>query len=703
MPAREPDRKGPEDNPIVRSAMDLPANEAREGVPAARMTRMRFAGGIALFALAYYAAYRFGMAPPQDVASPFWFPDSVLLAALLLSSPRHWWIYLLIPLPIRLIAEAPADLPFGFLLATYAIDVAQALGAALLLRRWLRDPARFGTVRDLAIFVFVAVLLVPASSAFLGGAARQAVFEVGYWPAWEQWFLGDALAQLMVTPAILYWVLPRPGEWQLLSRRSVEAATLGAGMLLTSWFAFDGGLGEAGVAAPRVFLPVPFMLWGAVRFRMTGATAGVAVMSFFSVRASLLGALAGGAAAGTAGIFLQLIALRAPLLYFLAIFVQQVDRAESRLRESEFKFRTMADFAPVMIWVCGANGQCEWLSRRWLEFVGHTLEEEIGEGWSRNIHRDDFARTLRTYQKASDARLVFTMEYRARRHDGEYRWLLSTGVPRFSSDGEFIGYIGSCVDIADRKTAELAAQQDRSELARMTRLSTMGQLLASLAHELNQPLTAIRSNAEAGRRMVATNRLEVAELRSCFEDIVRDDRRASEIIVNLRAMARKEPTERVPLDVSGVVHDVVSLLHSDAVMHQVSLAIDLSQNLPRVHGDRVELQQVLLNLLMNAFSSMTETPLGQRVIDIVIRPAGGMVRVEVRDRGIGLPEEDTEEVFEPFFTTREEGLGMGLAISRTIVEGHGGRLWAENNLYGGATFTFEIPAIGHRAAEAAGH
>jgi PAS domain S-box-containing protein len=367
-------------------------------------------------------------------------------------------------------------------------------------------------------------------------------------------------------------------------------------------------------------------------------------------------------------------------------------RAEEKLRESEERFRIMANTAPVMIWISGTDKLCTFFNTGWLDFTGRTLEQELGNGWAEGVHRDDFDRYFEVYGRAFDARQEFTMEYRLRRYDGEYRWVLDSGTPRFESDRTFLGYIGSCIDISERKRAESELLLQRQELAHVTRVSTMGELAASLAHELNQPLTAILSNAQAAQRFLAADPADLSELREILADIVEDDIRAGEVIWRMRTLIKKEELEFAPLDVGTVIGDVVLLAHSDAVLHNIRVSHEIDPHLWQVRGDRVQLQQVLLNLLLNAFDAMHDCPPDKREIHVrAARDGGRMVEITVADHGAGLTIDKLEKIFQPFYTTKHDGLGLGLSISRSIIEAHGGRLWAENNPDRGATFYFTLP------------
>jgi C4-dicarboxylate-specific signal transduction histidine kinase len=225
----------------------------------------------------------------------------------------------------------------------------------------------------------------------------------------------------------------------------------------------------------------------------------------------------------------------------------------------------------------------------------------------------------------------------------------------------------------------------------VTRVSTVGQLAASLAHELNQPLGAILRNAEAGELFLHDPSPDLDELRAILADIRQDDQRAGAVIDRMRALMKRRDPERHRLDLRLVVDDLFALVYADAEKRRVRLARESDPALPPVLGDRVQLQQVVLNLLLNAMDALEATPPERRLVTVRARPVGTTVEVTVSDTGPGIPADTLSRVFEPFFTTKPAGLGMGLAISRDIIEAHGGRLWAANNAAGGATFTLTLP------------
>jgi len=247
---------------------------------------------------------------------------------------------------------------------------------------------------------------------------------------------------------------------------------------------------------------------------------------------------------------------------------------------------------------------------------------------------------------------------------------------------------------ARRRRGETDLQRNREQLAHVTRISTMGELAASLAHELNQPLTAILSNAQAAQRFLNAKPAELKEVDEILKDIVRDNNRAGEVIRRMRALVKKEELDFAPINIVSVINDVVQLVHSDGILRNIRVQIECQDGLPRVRGDRVQLQQVVLNLLINAFDAMKEAIATERNVKVRAKTNGaGTVEVSVRDHGTGLTSNELARIFQPFYTTKREGLGMGLPISRSIIEAHGGRLWAENNADRGATFHFTVLAI----------
>jgi PAS domain S-box-containing protein len=784
--------------------------------------RSRDLGYFLVFELAYYVAYRHAMSLGQETASPFWYPDAVLLSAFLVTRQKKWWMYLVGPLPIRLFL-VPSDNPFWFLLATYANDSLKAYLSALLLQFFLKNPTRFDTLRDFLIFVVVAGLLSPAISAFEGALSRHLLGHE-FWPAWEEWFLGNALASVILTPLILYWVI---GGWKAVRHKALrirlEAVLAFTGLAVAAYFAF--GNKSASYLSPIVlYAPVPFLLWISVRFGPRGASTALTAIAFL---------LFDGAARGF-GPFLADTPEERPLhiQFFLfvvgvpSLFVAVLSRERQRgnkllrqayvtLRESERRFREMADSSPVMIWMTDTEKLCTYCNRGWLEFTGRTLEQELGNGWAEGIHPEDFGHCLDTYFSAFDKRIPFEMEYRLRRYDGAYRWVLDRGGPRHGPNGQFLGYIGSVIDLTERKqtqealkrseelyrevvesqtdlvcryradttltfvnracckyfgqeSAELLgkkfldfispnvraavlrsihllnddhkvrkieheatlpggavgwlqwttyailapdgsvaefqaigtditdrkrAEEAQESLAHASRLAVVGELTAMVAHEVNQPLTAILHNAEAGVKFLNLAKPPLDEIRAILTDIKDNELRASQSIHRIRTLLQKREMEVQPLNLNEVAADVIRLVTGDALRRRIEIKSTLDPQLPHICGDRIHLQQVLLNLILNGMDAMMHSPEGLRHLTIqTFRTGSARIGLSVSDSGHGIPRDLLPHIFESFFTTKKEGMGLGLSIAKSIIEKHNGRIHVDSNPLSGAVFRIELPA-----------
>jgi two-component system sensor kinase FixL len=267
-----------------------------------------------------------------------------------------------------------------------------------------------------------------------------------------------------------------------------------------------------------------------------------------------------------------------------------------------------------------------------------------------------------------------------------------TAVAVKDDGGKVSYYDGILEDITELRQAKKEAQKRREEIAHLGRVATMGELSASLAHELNQPLTAILSNAQAALRFIDDDSPDLAEIRDILNDIVADDRRAGKVIRRLRSLFRKGEFEKVAVNMNDLIHEVVSLINAEAMIRNVSIETKLNRSLAPVLGDRIHLQQVIINFILNASEAMTDSDDAPREIIISTSKADKkMVKVGIRDSGSGIMEDKLDQIIEPFYTTKPEGMGMGLSINRSIIDAHSGRFWAENNPDRGATFYFTLP------------
>jgi len=389
---------------------------------------------------------------------------------------------------------------------------------------------------------------------------------------------------------------------------------------------------------------------------------------------------------------IALIALQTLLIGALLVQRRRRHRAESALRESEAHFRNMADTAPVMVWRSGVDKKCDFFNQPWLAHTGRTMEQELGNGWAEGVHPDDLASCLETYTKAFDAREPFRMEYRLRRFDGEYRVVLDSGVPRWEDDGTFAGYIGSCIDISDRLQAERALQETHVELSRVSRLTALGEFAASIAHEVRQPLTAIIINARICLRWLSAAEPDLDEIKAGMLDVLTAGQRAEEVIKRNRELFRHHKVESTAIDMNTVISNAAAVVAWRLRDNQINLVTSLTEGLPPVIGDRIELEQVLLNLIANSIDAMERVAPESRRIDISSSFTGDQfVQVTVADQGTGLEGVDVEKMFTLSYTTKDTGTGVGLSVSRSIVEAHGGRLWAEQGVGRGAIFCFTVP------------
>jgi PAS domain S-box-containing protein len=335
-----------------------------------------------------------------------------------------------------------------------------------------------------------------------------------------------------------------------------------------------------------------------------------------------------------------------------------------------------------------------WASDQWRALVGFSSSERLDlEKILQRVHPDDRETVSQALVKATEGNGRYETEYRLMLPDGQLRWVASHGRIEFNRAGKPVVVRGVSLNITARKQAELEVQQQRGELAHLSRVTMLGELSGSLAHELNQPLTAILSNAQAAQRFLAHDHADLNEVRDILADIVAEDKRAGEVIRRLRLLLKKGEVQHQPFDLNEVVREVLKLVRSDLVNQGVAAHAELAPALPAVNADRVQLQQVLLNLVMNACDAMAGGPAGDRKLIIRTGLAGGEgIRVSVADRGVGLAPDKLEKVFEPFFTTKVHGMGLGLSVCRTIITAHGGKLWTANNPERGATFHFTLPA-----------
>jgi len=392
-------------------------------------------------------------------------------------------------------------------------------------------------------------------------------------------------------------------------------------------------------------------------------------------------------------------------LLHAAQLARQLQASETELRETQERMELAANAAELGMWMWDIVRDEVWITDKGRALFGFAPLEKIDFNRFRSrLHPEDRESVLQAVEKSLRTGAEYESEYRAVLPDGQVRWIAGRGQVEFNGDGQPVRMRGVAVDITKRKQAEEQTAHHRNEIAHLSRVTTLGELSGSIAHELTLPLSAILSNAQAAQRVLAHGGADLAEVREILNDIVSEDKRAGEVIQRLRQWLKKGEVQQHSLRINEVVEDVLKLIHDDLINQHVTIDVELGRNLPLVTGDPVQLQQVLLNLVVNACDAMTNCDAPERRLLIrtgtETRNGNGncAVLVSVTDRGGSIPEEKMEQIFEPFFTTKAKGMGLGLSVCHTIIAAHRGKLWATNNADCGATFHFSLPIGGSKVS-----
>jgi len=527
-----------------------------------------------IVALGYYLAARVGFAftlQPHPI-STLWPPNALLMAALLLSPPRSWWVLLVAALPAHLLAELQSGVPLAMVLGWYASNCSEALIGAGLVRWCIAAPVRLDSLRSAGLLLLLGGLAAPLASSFLdAGLVKLIGFGEGeYWTLVRMRFSANVLAEITIVPLVLAWADWRPAAVRAMPlARRVEVAALFLALLAVSLLAFDLPLFGANLAPALWYAPLPFLLWAAVRFGVLGTTTSLALL----VVVTIWGAIHG--------------------------------------------------MGP---------------------FTGGTPQ--------------DTARDLQFFLIAASLPLLLL-----------------------------------AVALEERSRAEREAHEQRLQLTHLSRVAMLGEMSGGLAHELNQPLTAILSNAQAAEHLIANQTIDNNELREILRDIIAADQRAGEVIRRLRALFKRGETHLERLDANELVRETLTLAQGDLATRSIAPVLKLAPGALAIHGDRIQLEQVMLNLILNAAQAMAEHTAAERTLTVRSAGNGSWVYLSFADRGPGFAPEMVEKLFEPFYTTKPLGLGLGLSISRSIVRAHGGRLWGASHAAHGASFHIALPAV----------
>jgi len=375
--------------------------------------------------------------------------------------------------------------------------------------------------------------------------------------------------------------------------------------------------------------------------------------------------------------------------------VSHSKETEDNLRTAELRYRTVADFTYDWEWWKNPDGSFNYVSPSCARFTGYNAEEFIADpGLMERIVLEEDRHVWTDHMSEEGADLQFQdIQFRIRKRDGTICVIEHACQSVKDEKGNFLGIRASNRDITGRRKAQEETRQLRKEVAHMDRVTLMGELAASLAHEINQPLTAIMSNAQAAQRFLNREEPDFVEVKEILADIISDDKRAGDVIRRLRALFKKTEVDRISIDINRMLEDTLAIIKSEAIIRNVSIQMESDDTLPPVIGDSVQLQQVILNLIINASEAMSDLNVHSRKVVIAAEKADQKsVRVSVRDIGPGIDADRFDRAFEPFFTTKPEGIGMGLSISKSIIEAHGGKMWAENHPDGGAVFYLTLPA-----------
>jgi signal transduction histidine kinase len=628
---------------------------------------------------------------PEIGAAVLFPPYAALTAALIVSARRDWIWYILVGSVAHFVTHWP-QWPVSWVLFADLGNVLRALTAVVMLRRLFGGPPRLDSVGALLRFVASAALVAPAVGATIGAA--NAVLHgasATYWRSWSAWFMSNALTGLTILPVFVplfssdFEFLRR----RISPRRLAEALALAGALGVTCTVAFLlDGHNRWHVALP-FYGPLPVLIWAALRFGPGGASLALSAVTFAAIWGADRGT--GPFLASTpydSVLVVQLFVLLTTLPVLCIAVINAGRRSVVHL------YRALLASLHDHVAILDARGIVLEVNDSWRRLADMTdvaMFHRAGVG-------DDYVEACRSAADKGDAvaaralagvervltreHLRFEMEYDDD-HDGLRERYAVSFEALARPDG---GAVVTRTNVTGRRQAQIEIEQQRRELSHLARVAVLGQLSGALAHELNQPLASISSNAEAARHLLKRQPPDLEELDAILRDITTEDQRAAQVIRRLRALLKRGDTRLQPMDTTELVTEVLELAHAELITRGVAATAQIPPDLPPVMGDRVQLQQVLLNLILNACEAMTSMPAPDRKLALIVSTdARNNVQLSVRDSGSGIPAALIDRLFEPFVTTKSEGLGLGLSISRTIIAVHGGRLWAENNAGRGAT------------------
>lgn len=655
---------------------------------------------ILLFALAFFVLQRltFLLRFPPFARTTVWTPGALLFTFLLLAPPRGWWVYyvgLCLGAFAAYYSDAAISAPTALLAAQFHF-VAVVLGVWGVRRFSSNSP--FENAAAFFVFVLAAGLLVPVGTTAPIDLLRWASGADDVWPVAVRSVLCVSLGLLIATPALtltvangLSWL--RTAAW----RQIAEFALLWACLLTIGHWVF-GYPANGDVLPALLYAPAPVLLWAAMRFELAGVTWALLAVAYQSTWGAIhgRGPFSGGTTADNVlQLQLFLMSISLPLM-FLAVVIQERSRAfasllqaEQEVRRQHAQFRLAVEAVPSAILMVDPWGNIVLVNAQTENLFRYEREELIGQPVEM-LMPERVRDSHRNYREAFFAHpavrpMAAVRDLSGRRKDGS-EFPVEVGLtPIPTAEGQFV--LSAILDITERKRAEEA----RQELIHASRLALLGEFTASIAHEINQPLGAILSNADAAEMLLDASPPPLDEVRQILTDIRNDDLRASDVIQRLRSLLRRRELELRPVHLKKVIADVLGLVRAESQRRQIDVQTRITDRLPIVSGDKVHLQQILLNLLINGMEAMSDTSGTRRLTVSTTLSGSGFVEVAVADTGQGIPPDQLPRVFDRFFSTKSDGIGLGLAITQSLVEAHGGRIWAENPPGEGATFRFTLP------------
>jgi len=594
---------------------------------------------------------------------PVW-PGNAFLVAILVLVPRKTWpIFLTAGLAGFILYDLQAGLAIRFIALLNLADMVEILTVAFGVRYALGSDPRMNSLTSLAKYSFFAVFLAPIFAASIGAAAYTGSYEV----RWKISFLTEALALLTLTPAILSWVDAIRTGANHSYPYYLELVALHITLIGVAYSTF---LSASYSNRPTLLYSlVPFFLWSALRFGILGVSTSLSILAFLSVWGAVhgRGPFAGAAALENVLNLQSFILIASSSFMVLAALVEEHRQSLRESRESESRFRLVANTAPVMIWMSGPDKLCTYFNQPWLAFTGRHLEAELGNGWSEGVHAEDVEGCLKTYTRAFDRRESCNMEYRLRRHDGQYRWVNDLGVPRFNDDGSFAGYIGTCLDITEQKLAEEALssmsrrlieahEEERTWIARELH-DDINQRLAILAVSMDRANGKLPASASDAKRSIREAKQQIRDL-----------------CVDIQALSHRLHSSK--LEYLGLASAADGFCREVSERQGVEIDFqcdDIPKNLCR------EISLCLFRVLQEALQNATKHS-GSRHFQVFLKCSSDEITLTVSDSGIG---------FDPNETVK--GHGLGIINMRERLKLVGGELSIDSRLHPGTTVHARVP------------